>query len=298
MELIDLKFFACVAEHLHFGRAAEELVCTTSHVSHRIRRLERQLGVQLFERTTRQVRLTPRGRLLLGETQAILAGIEGMRRIAAEPEGLPGLDLAYSPASAGLITRCLGKLPEFAPQARVRLDPQSTSMEVLRAVTGNQYPIGATQWITRDVDSVQIGVNRLALFVRDDHRLACRSTVTAEDLDGERLIIVAPEVNAGINSEVQKFFVSRQIFPRFESRRITNPENYLDLVAAGQGVAITLASLAQRPGIRKLQIIGPTPAISNVYLVWRHARRPQLVDVLVHAAEEVLTETEMPALAG
>jgi DNA-binding transcriptional LysR family regulator len=137
----------------------------------------------------------------------------------------------------------------------------------------------------------------LALFVRDDHRLAARSTVTAEDLDRERLIIVAPEINAGINSEIQKFFLSREIFPQFESCRITNPEHYLDLVAAGQGIAITLASLAPRPGIRKLQILGPEPVISNVYLVWRHGRRPHLVDVLADAAEEVRTETKM-ALDG
>ena len=297
MELIDLRFFVAVAEHLHFGRAAEQLVCTTSHVSHRIRRLEHHLGVQLFQRTTRQVALTPRGKLLLAEAHAILAGVDGMRRIATEPEGIVGLDLAYSPASGPVITRCLSKLSAIAPRAQIRLEPRSNSMDVIRAVGGNEYPVGATQWITRDVDSVQIGSNRLAVYVRDDHRLADRPTVNTEDLDGEQLLIVSPEVSAGINREVQQFFTDRGLHPRFEARRITSPEHYLDLVAAGQGVAITLASLTPRPGLRRLQLTGPAPAISNVYLIWRHGRRPQIIDVLIDAASRP-TDPESTALAG
>jgi hypothetical protein len=67
-------------------------------------------------------------------------------------------------------------------------------------------------------------------------------------------------------------------------RRITSPEHYLDVVAAGQGVALTLASLTERPQVRKLTGLGPTPAISDVYLVWRRGRRPDLVATMVSVA--------------
>jgi DNA-binding transcriptional LysR family regulator len=83
-------------------------------------------------------------------------------------------------------------------------------------------------------------------------------------------------------------------------RRITSPEHYLDLVAAGQGVALTLASPTERPQVRKLTGFGPTPAISNVYLVWRRGRRPDLVATMVSVAPGALAEHTQPepALTG
>jgi DNA-binding transcriptional LysR family regulator len=298
MEFIDLKFFITVAEYLHFGKAAEALFCTTSHVSHRIRRLERILGVRLFDRTTRNVRLTERGELLLVEAKAILAGVEGMQRIAAETGSADDVTIVYSPASAPLMTRCLGIIAADDEAASFRLDPRATSMEVIEAVTAGEYSLGLTQSITSDVDSVQIGENKLALFVPLDHRLACDSQVTVEDIDGERLLLVSPQINAAINREIQHFFAVREIYPHFDDRGITAPDNYLDLVAARQGIAITLDSLHDRSDVRKLEIVGPTPPISNVYLIWRPGRRPTLVDAIVTAADRAQIDTPQLAVAS
>ena len=86
VELRQLRYFVAVAEELHFGRAAERLHMSQSPLSRAIRELERDLGVVLFRRTTRQVELTPAGAALLERARRALAevdlAIEDARRAA------------------------------------------------------------------------------------------------------------------------------------------------------------------------------------------------------------------------
>jgi DNA-binding transcriptional LysR family regulator len=77
LERHEVETFLALAEELHFGRTAERLRVTTGQVSKVIKKLERQVGTALFERTSRVVRLTPVGRQLADDLRPHVAGMGG-----------------------------------------------------------------------------------------------------------------------------------------------------------------------------------------------------------------------------
>ncbi|WIN00547.1 LysR family transcriptional regulator [Actinoplanes oblitus] len=133
LEVRQLRYFVAVAEELHFGRAAERLGMAQPPLSRAIRELERQLGVQLLERTTRQVTLTPAGRVLLRDARTALDAVTAAdRRARNAGRAAPALRLAFKPDyDAGLLPRML---------AEYQSDPAAEPVELLMGGRGEQVP--------------------------------------------------------------------------------------------------------------------------------------------------------------
>ncbi|GAA3180007.1 LysR family transcriptional regulator [Nonomuraea roseoviolacea] len=122
MELRQLAYFVAVAEEGGFGRAAERLSIVQSAVSQQVRRLERELGVSLFTRTTRRVHLSGAGERLLPEARAVLAAAHHARQVAADvragSDGVLRLGIVQGPGDR--VYRTLGALADVAPRLQVR----------------------------------------------------------------------------------------------------------------------------------------------------------------------------------
>ncbi|MER7108939.1 LysR family transcriptional regulator [Streptomyces sp. NPDC000229] len=139
MELRQLEYFVAVAEELGFGRAAERLHTVQASVTRQIAGLERELGLRLFDRSARHVRLTAAGERLLPEARAALAAAARVRAtavgITAGTEGL--VRLGTTRAFADRVYRALDMLAARRPGLRVRLEraPQEARLAAVRSGT-------------------------------------------------------------------------------------------------------------------------------------------------------------------
>ena len=109
MELRQLEYFVAVAEEANFTRAAGRLHVAQPGVSAQIRRLERELGEELLDRSERAVRVTDVGAAVLGYARAALAAVDGARRAVDELTGL-----VRGHVAVGTVTSHNADLPAFA----------------------------------------------------------------------------------------------------------------------------------------------------------------------------------------
>ena len=123
METRELRYFVAVAEELHFGRAALRLGIAQPPLSRAISRLERRLGVDLLQRTSRAVTLTEAGSVLLRESRAALDAVEAAERRTRRAVSSPGLVLA---SKAGASSELLAKLLDA-----YAAEPGSVAVEVI-----------------------------------------------------------------------------------------------------------------------------------------------------------------------
>ena len=107
MELRQLVYAEAVVRHRHFTRAAEELHVAQSALSHQIRRLEAELGAELFERTSRRVVPTEAGEALAKRARRVLGELEGVRGDIDELRGLVGCP-RFAVRGETIITATLG----------------------------------------------------------------------------------------------------------------------------------------------------------------------------------------------
>ncbi|MDN5661857.1 MAG: LysR family transcriptional regulator, partial [Brevibacterium aurantiacum] len=192
MELRHFSAFLAVAQELHFGRAAETLHIAQPALSQMIRSLEKDLDVQLFERTTRRVRLTSSGEALIEPARSIQAQVEGARRIArAAKEGVVGrVRIGFGGTSGYSILSLLAReVAHRQPGISLELHPQTYSGESALAVRDGTMDMGIISPPAPAGIAVHvIRQERVMVAVPTSHELAEAESVSMADLKEQPFI--------------------------------------------------------------------------------------------------------------
>jgi DNA-binding transcriptional LysR family regulator len=195
-DLRHLRAFVAVAEELNFTRAAERLFLGQQAVSKSVGQLERELGVALLERTTREVRLTPAGETLLADGREVLRRAdEAFERAAATGKGLTGtVRVGVSPAlGPGERAEAVAALREAAPDLQVSLHevrPRDIAARLREHAI--DVALSRTAPTAPEVDSAALRPTPAIIRVAAGHRLAGRGRIALRELDGERLLTYNP----------------------------------------------------------------------------------------------------------
>lgn len=291
MELRQLRTFEAVVRHRTVTDAAIALQMAPSSVSEQIRTLEKSLGVALFERTAKDMRLTGPGERLCGWARRLLDQAERARQeVTAQPHQLRlG---ALETIAATYVPGVLARLTERRPNVRVEVRPSVSRDDLLADVTAGRldaallldtghalgdlgFPPPPAPLALLDIDAVP-----LALVAAPGHRLAAHPNLAPADLSGERLLVNVPNCS---------FYMAAGKILGPDPERIHAGAVPVMRAWAEQGLGISLlpefaiTTAVQAGTLTKLNL--PIPDLS-LRLVWHSDREdlPGLRDVLYAAS--------------
>ena len=240
MELRQLEYFVAVAEEASFTRAAARIHVAQPGVSAQIRRLETELGQQLFDRTGRTVRLTDVGTAVLPYARAALAAVDSARLVVDDLTGLMRgqvtIGTVASPSSLP-IPDLLAEFHERHPSVDIALS-EGKSSDLIEAVRSGRIDvavIGLAEEPPSDL-RIQIVADELLVgAVALGHPLAERQRVSVEDLRDQALICLPS--GTGLRATVEAAWSAAGAKPRiaFEA---SDPQVLAQLAARGLGLAI------------------------------------------------------------
>lgn len=259
MELRTLRAFVVLAEEEHFHRAAERLHIAQPALSQTIKRLEKELHVQLFLRTTRSVRLTDPGRVLLAEARQILSAADRAHsavRHAASGE-LGGVRIGFvASAALGLVPNILRTVQQQWPRLDLELVESTTGVQ-LTALRSGELDIGIVREAhpSPDLLVTHLLKERLVVALHDSHPLADRGHVQLSELRDEAFI-AAPRGATPLLSDHIAALCDSVGFHQTVAHEALQFPTILGLVAANAGIAIVPEAMKvlQLPGLVYLDL--------------------------------------------
>jgi DNA-binding transcriptional LysR family regulator len=238
VDIRGLQVFLSVAKHLNYTRAGEELNLSQPSVSIRIKQLENELGMKLFEQLGKKVALTDAGLLLVPHARRVIAAIEDAKQALDELQGLERGSLRIGASTTPgmyLIPQIIARFKERYPKIEVHLGIKDTK-QVEEGVIRNEFDFGFVggHLVGDEVDVVAWITDQLVLVVGPKHSLAKKKSIKVADLRKEKFILreLGSATRSTIASHLQRSNLAAHTVMELE-----NPESVKKAVQSGLGIA-------------------------------------------------------------
>lgn len=198
MNIRDLEYLVAIDEFRHFRKAADHCFVSQPTLSAQVKKLEEYLGVQLVERSSRKVMLTPVGREVVVRARAALAEVQAIRELPRHYlDPMSGaLSLGVIPTLAPyLLPRVIRPIKQRYPALQLRLVEAMTLPLLERLVEGRTdalvlaLPLPSEQHLS-GLDVIPLFREPFYLAVHESHRLAARKWISLEDISGEKMSLL------------------------------------------------------------------------------------------------------------
>lgn len=276
VELRHLRYFLAVAELLNFTKAATKLRVAQPALGRQIHDLEDELGVALFERSSRFVRLTDAGKVFVTGARAVLqradAAVHAARAFATGDRG--EIHLGYAPShTAELLPLALQAFERECPRVRVKLHDLSNG-EMFQALREGRLDAALTVQVSSKQTS-GLAFEKLRAYpacvaVNRTHRLARAKRVRLAQLNNERLIVYSRTEYPDYHESLHALF-GQAIRPLLENTEEHDTgTSLIAAVESGRGIAIVSTNFSHAAGARlTLLEIEPSPEPLAVGLAYR-----------------------------
>jgi DNA-binding transcriptional LysR family regulator len=251
MDMRQLRYFVAVARAGHLTRAAEALGMQQPPLTQQMKRLEAELGLLLFERHPKGMRLTEAGQALLADAERLLADFDALRqRLRERASGERGtLAVAFTSSAAAhaFTPRALREMRQHHPGVELRID-EDHAAAVTDAVAAGRLHAGLIRVPVAQPPGLRFEVllrEPVMLALPADHPLARQRSNRAlglRALHGEPLLLVRRPGAPGLYAKLLELCARAGVQPRIVAeveRMMTN----LNLVAAGAGLSVVPASM-------------------------------------------------------
>ncbi|WP_235401650.1 LysR family transcriptional regulator [Rubrobacter aplysinae] len=278
-----MRYFVAVAEEQSFSRAAQRLHIAQPPLSSQIKQLETELGVRVFDRTSRGVQLTDAGRLLLEESRRILSQVEqtarAVRRAGNGEVGRIALGFVPS-ASNEVLPELLKVFRSGYPGVELFLREMRPD-QIVSSLHAGQTDIGFLYLPLEDAALNIACVSRepLVLALPASHALAPRESVDLREVADEPFIMPARHQMPGLYAQVTQACQAAGFTPDAVQKDVWLMQTIVGLVAGNLGVSLVPASLRnfRRTGVVYRSVAGLSPTV-ELGMVWRRGNQGPVVE--------------------
>ncbi|MFJ8753414.1 LysR family transcriptional regulator [Streptomyces sp. NPDC102441] len=285
-----LRAFVAVAEELHFTRAAARIYVAQQALSRDIRRLERELGRELFVRTTRQVSLAPDGERLLPHARRVLDAHAALSAAFADPADRPLLvDLNTDGMTAA---RVLARARELAPECELMARFESGLSWAAGEVLAGRLDVsfgraaGLDPAVLAQLSVQPVRYEPMAVLLPQGHPLAGRAEVAMSDLTGETVY-----AGAGNTRTLEWTDLATLLFAEWDivlappAPLAVGVAEFQRVMAKTGNPVLAVAGFPPLPGTVLRPLVRPVP-LSPLLMVWRRGLdHPGLAALRAAAAE-------------